>query len=89
MRNVHKIKNLIELGAIYLLSKYNRSPSLLLSNLYPEYEWLPWRFQKCPNNYWNNINNHKKFVEWASKELNIKEMSDWYKVSIQVTHDLK
>jgi hypothetical protein len=43
----------------------------------------PWT-DKCPPKYWNDVNNHKKFVDWAAKQLNIKEMSDWYKVSKEV-----
>jgi hypothetical protein len=53
--------------------------------LLPEYEWLPWKFVRLQNNYWNDVNNQRKFLDWASKELKIKEMSDWYYVSIKVT----
>jgi hypothetical protein len=63
---------------------YNGSPSRLLSTLYPEYDWLPWKFDRCPNKFWENVNNQRKFMEWATKELNIKDMSDWYTVSVKV-----
>ena len=52
--------------------------------VYPEYEWLPWKFYKLPNNYWDNIKNHRKFMDWAEKQLGIKEKSDWYKILLQV-----
>ena len=52
----------------------------VLLEAYPEYDWLPWKFEKLPKYYWNNINNVRKFMDWAGKELNVKEMSDWYKV---------
>ena len=70
---------------------YTTSDSLskLLANVYPEYEWLPWRFSKCPQNYWGDVNNQKKFVNWAGKELKIKELSDWYKVTNQVEIQLE
>jgi hypothetical protein len=45
---------------------------------------LPWRFGKTPKNYWENVNNVKKFITWASKQLNIKEMNDWYNISVTV-----
>jgi hypothetical protein len=67
-----------------LLYQYGHSPFALLSSLHPEYEWLPWKFERCPNEYWDNVNNQKKFVEWAGKQFNVKEMSDWYKVSTRV-----
>ena len=48
---------------------------------YPEYDWLPWQFEQCPQHYWSDIKNVRKFMEWAGKQLNVKEISDWYKVS--------
>ena len=56
----------------------------LLAQAYPEYNWLPWKFSRLPLNYWGDVNNLKKYLEWAAKELNIKEMDDLYKVSHQV-----
>jgi hypothetical protein len=56
----------------------------MLSSMFPQYEWLPWKFTHCPPNFWNNVDNQKKFIEWAGKQLNCNEMSDWYKVSQKV-----
>ena len=67
-----------------LQKKYNNSPINLLSSVYPEYEWLPWKFEKSPNHFWEDVNNKRKFMDWAGKQLNIKDMSDWYKVSVKV-----
>jgi hypothetical protein len=52
--------------------------------MYPEYDWLPWKFDNCPRNYWASLQNQRKFMDWAASQLNIKEMSDWYKISVQV-----
>jgi hypothetical protein len=76
---------LLDLGASnLLLTKYHGSPLQLLSEVFPEYEWLPWKFDKCPDNYWNDEKNQRKFFDWAAKQLNIKEMSDWYNVTYKV-----
>jgi hypothetical protein len=64
-----------------LHTNYEGSPSQLLSGVYSEYEWLPWKFERCPRNFWEDVNNQRRFMEWAGKQLNIKEMSDWYKVT--------
>ena len=56
----------------------------LLKHVYFEYEWLPWKFEACPRNYWDKVENQRKFMDWAGKELKIKEMSDWYKISSTV-----
>ena len=57
---------------------------MLLSAAFPEYEWLPWKFNKCPRNFWDDLKNQRKFMDWAGKELGIKDMSDWYKVMQKV-----
>ena len=61
-----------------------KTPFDLLTEVYPEYEWLPWKFDRCVTNYWTDIKNVRKFMDWAGKQLNVKEMSDWYNVSFTV-----
>ena len=56
----------------------------LLSNAYPDYDWLPWKFEQCPRNYWNDIKNVRKFMEWAATQLNVQELSDWYNITYRV-----
>jgi hypothetical protein len=65
-------------------AKNLNSPMLLLSTVYPEYEWLPWKFVRSQNQFWNDPKNQRKFMDWAGKQLQIKEMSDWYKVTQKV-----
>jgi hypothetical protein len=67
------------------MDKYNGSLALLLANVYPEYDWLPWKFASCPPSYWTDEKNQRKFMEWATKELKIDQLSDWYKISNRVT----
>ena len=49
--------------------------------MYPEYEWLPWKFVRVPRGFWADTNNQKKFLNWAQNELGIKNYTDWYKVT--------
>jgi hypothetical protein len=81
---VTRYQDFYDIGGGSLLSKYNSSPSLLISVLYPDYEWLPWKFGTTSMNYWDDVNNQIKFIKWAGKELKIKEMSDWYNVTLKV-----
>jgi hypothetical protein len=76
------------MGGANLIRQHNHSTSTLLSTVYPDYNWLPWKFDKCPNFYWNDFNNHKKFIEWAAQQLKIKEMSDWYNVTVKDLYDI-
>jgi hypothetical protein len=71
-------------GESVLRHKYNGSPALLLSTVYPEYEWLVWKFSKCSNKFWEDDKNKRQFLDWVGKQLGIKEFSDWYKVSTKV-----
>ena len=58
--------------------------SLLLSQFYPSLEKLPWLHSKCPKNYWDDIENQKKFITWAEKQLQIKNKNDWYNITAKV-----
>ena len=71
-------------GAGLLQNHYNNSLCALLQRIYPEYPWLPWKFPACPRNYWDNLDNQRKFMDWAGKQLKINEMSDWYKITYKV-----
>lgn len=57
---------------------------MLLSSTYPHFNWDPTKFT-VPE-LWGNKKNHKKFMDWAAKQLNVKEMDDWYKVTEEVIH---
>jgi hypothetical protein len=70
------------------LKFFKNSPSLLITTVLSEYEWLPWKFDKCPQNFWDNIENQRNFTDWAGKQLNIKEMSDWYKITQKVNKQI-
>jgi hypothetical protein len=80
-----KIKDIFGVDGGSVLWKHNNSLALALSKVYPEYEWLPWKFEKSPNKYWDNKENQKFFMNWLAKQLNIKELNDWYKVTLKVT----
>jgi hypothetical protein len=74
---------LIAIGGSSLL-KTNGLSQLLLE-VYPNYSWLPWKFSSYPSNYWDDFKNQRKFMDWAGKEMKIKDMSDWHNVSFKVT----
>jgi hypothetical protein len=67
-----------------LLKKHNDSPSHLLSIVYSEYEWLPWKFMHAPKNIWKDQKIVKQFFDWAGKQLSVKEYNDWDNISIKV-----
>jgi hypothetical protein len=54
--------------------------------VHPDFNWLPWKFGRIPTNYWSTLENQRQFLDSVAKQLGIKEMSDWYKVSAEVIH---
>ena len=67
-----------------MIDYHNGSIRALITDTYPEYPWLPWKFEQAPKAFWNDINNIKNYVYWLSNQLNIKKMEDWYKVTHKV-----
>ena len=53
-------------------------------SLYPEHNWLPWKFSQVTRGYWTKIENQRKYMEWLQKELKIENWEEWYQVSKQV-----
>jgi hypothetical protein len=81
-----KNKDFCEIGGESILRvKYRYSLYALLSAIYPDYQWLPWKFINCPRNWWDDKKNQKKFMDWAAQQLSIKEDNDWYKVTYKVS----
>ncbi len=74
----------MDIGGCGLLHHYNDSPTKLLSAVYPDYNWLPWKFERAMRNLWDNPENQQKFMNWVATQLNIKEMHDWYRVTTKV-----
>ena len=64
----------------------NGSHIKLITSVYPKYDWLPWRFLNTPQNYWTDIQNQRKCLDYLAKEMGVKEMNDWYKVSLKVNN---
>lgn len=44
--------------------------------------------RKVPKGYWEDPNNLKEFMEWLGKELYIKKLEDWYRVSMNQIRQL-
>jgi hypothetical protein len=61
----------------------------LLLSVYPEYEWLEWKFYRAPVGFWHNNKNKRKFLDWAGKQLGINEFSDWYNIPAKDIRELR
>lgn len=72
------------MGGANLLAKYENSFSLLISSIYREWEWLPWKFGVLPKSYWDDLDNQKRYLDWAAKELGITDYNGWFKMPREV-----
>lgn len=74
------------LGGAHLLNNtYNGSVAQLLTSIYPNYNWIPWLFGRTAKHIWDDIDNQRKFMDYASKQLNLNKMEDWKKVKYNVS----
>jgi len=78
---IHQNDIINNYGSGVLSKYYGGSPNKLIQNIYPEYEWKPWLFNKTECNYWDKKENIKKFAIWLGKTLNYETMEDWYKIT--------
>jgi hypothetical protein len=64
-----------------LLHLYCGSIYLMLATVYPEYDWMPWKFRNFPARSIQGpemIENSLKYIETESK---IMKSEDWYSIS--------
>jgi hypothetical protein len=69
-----------------LQGHYDSSFRKFLKKIFPEYEWLEWRFTQTAKGYFDTFDNHTKFVEYLKQKLNYKTNKDWYKLSSELIH---
>ncbi len=78
------LKEIKKIGGQYLLESKG-SFFELITETYPEYNWLPWKFNTFSSkSLVINPNKRQQYVKWLSNQLNIKEMDDWYKIKPEV-----
>jgi hypothetical protein len=63
------------------LRYYHGSPYKALSEIYPDYDWLPWKFEKLSTGYFNRIENRYRYIQWLSQELLIRYPEQWYGIN--------
>ena len=87
MEDWYKIKpeDIKKIGGGSLLSScFNNSLPVALQSTFPEHKWLLWQFkQRITPYFWNNQQNQIDFIQWLSKQLHVRELKDWYRISLE------
>jgi hypothetical protein len=68
-------------GGVTLLERYKGSPLKALEAVFPNHQWIAWKFHQVPRGYWNRKDNQRKFLDWLTKELQVNKNDDWYRIS--------
>lgn len=75
-----------EYGGASVLKHFNGSPSKALQTLYPQHNWMLWRFKSMPQGHWqqllNNVHEQKQVLDFLSDQLRIQSLNDWYRISM-------
>jgi hypothetical protein len=82
--------NAIDAKATRLIDlRYGGSLFKALQNVYPEFLWRIWMFERVQQSAWGEISFLKAYIEWLADKLNIVEYVDWYSVSSDQVNHLK
>eukprot|EP01127_Copromyxa_protea_P018899 TRINITY_DN6034_c0_g1_i2.p1 TRINITY_DN6034_c0_g1~~TRINITY_DN6034_c0_g1_i2.p1 ORF type:complete len:495 (+),score=68.20 TRINITY_DN6034_c0_g1_i2:18-1502(+) len=68
-------------GGGMLLNYYGNSLQKVLEVVYPDHEWISWKFKNCSSGFWKSIDNRREFIMWVGSEIGICDLDDWYKVN--------
>src|SRR5689334_5535227 len=63
-------------GHTLLAEYYYNSPSTALKKIYPEHNWIPWKFNRAPSGLWKESENHLLFFDWLGEKLGLKQLND-------------
>ena len=62
-------------GGYHLLKYYGGNMYALMQSVFPDFNWLPWKFLSLPLSAWKDINLVKKTVRFVETALRITEVS--------------
>lgn len=57
------VKQVIESGGAEFMTNYNNSISNMLNDMYPEFNWQPWRFSHAPHNFWDDPTHLRQYFD--------------------------
>ena len=87
------VKQIHENGGVTLLNKYGSSPSKLVMAVYDTHQWSKDKFQltvsKLQQEHWESKDNRVAMIKNLGRELKIKDMSDWYRISLSQMKEIE
>ena len=80
-------KDIRNKGGYRLMQIYSGSLYKALQKIYPEHSWKLSEYDRVPVGYWTDVDIQKQFLESIFRELEMKTLDDWYKVSTKEVRD--
>eukprot|EP01114_Cavostelium_apophysatum_P022575 TRINITY_DN8211_c0_g1_i1.p1 TRINITY_DN8211_c0_g1~~TRINITY_DN8211_c0_g1_i1.p1 ORF type:complete len:678 (+),score=129.47 TRINITY_DN8211_c0_g1_i1:83-2116(+) len=77
-----QVEDVLKFKGNGLISRYNHSLQKMLDHFYPGHDWKTWKFARVKPFFWDDRANQLEYIEWLEKELNIKQLDDWYNVHV-------
>ena len=74
-------KDLHSNGGSALLNRNNSSLYRLMQSVFPEFDFLPWKFKVTPRSSVNDLETLQKVFRCVENSLKFKSKEDWYRVS--------
>ncbi len=65
------------------LMQMGYKPIALIRELYPDQEWLQWRFIQVSQGYWKEKANRIAYLKWLKLQLGYRSTDDWFKIKNQ------
>jgi hypothetical protein len=76
-------KQLLQIDSKRTLSNFfDGSLPKALEWVYPHHSWVIWKFDDpLPRGFWDSSINQREFMDWLGKELRLRNMNSWYRVT--------
>ena len=60
--------------------KYFTGTHEAIRAIFPEYNFLEWKFKNISDGYFNKTENKILYLKWVGNKYNLKTLEDWYKI---------
>lgn len=61
---------------------YSQSPTRAIMDAFPEHKWQPWKFDRVPLGFWNEISHRKQFFDHLAESKGFTKLEDWYLIDV-------
>lgn len=68
-------------GGTPMLNYHSESSQAAIMFAFDDHDWLPWKFANRRRDLFDDLKVARSFLEWVGSQLNIADLSGWYRVS--------